>query len=148
MRANRREKSLYWSTVAKLQSIPVAVRNNIVEAQTRSSPETVNSRCPRAESHYDESRSKRSGRKRKRKLCREEVEFMARIMALIDANGRHFEQTLKQFKVRKNLMRRECEYCSEIHECDCIDCDNSCLEARFEQLEESRESDDEDEISE
>jgi len=77
--------------------------------------------------------------------CRNAIrDFPIRIMALIEAGGRHFEQTLRQYKTRQNIGRRECEFCNEVHLCDCNDCQNSCLEEQLNRLA-GRETDEESE---
>jgi len=71
------------------------------------------------------------------------ADFPTRVMALLDANGRHSEHGLKDFKTRMRLRRRECDYCEQVHDCECHDCDMSCLEAKLDRLAEPDEQDDE-----
>lgn len=53
-------------------------------------------------------------------------DFPIRIMALIDAQGQHFEYGLKRFK-RNRRLPITCPTCDQEHQCDCQDCDEICM---------------------
>ena len=55
-------------------------------------------------------------------------DFPIRIMALKEANGRHFEYSLKRFKRQRNIPVT-CVHCNQEHQCDCETCDEICVAA-------------------
>lgn len=62
-------------------------------------------------------------------------EFSERILALKESGGRHFEQTLLKFQTAKRQISRDiCCWCETIHECNCFDCQNACLEMNLQRF--------------
>lgn len=67
--------------------------------------------------------------------CRKGIsDFKPRVLALLEANGCHFEPTFKQFKNRGNPSGNICPTCEQVHACQCLNCDLICFNNTLREL--------------